>query len=80
MNEKTKIETMQLPFGQPWAWYADLNVVALSSTLDERGRQRALDELQDQWRRTSLHVVRDEPEPVTYPETRPMRAVSQMAR
>lgn len=81
MTEMTKIETVPLPSGQDWQWYADANVIALSPELDAHGRERALDEVQDHWRRSCLHVVHDdEPAPVAYPETRPMRAVSQFGR
>jgi hypothetical protein len=81
VNEKTKIETMPLPFGQEWELFADANVIVLSPELDARGRQRALDEIQSHWRRHSMHVVHsNEPQPVVYPQTQPMRAVSQIAR
>lgn len=77
----TKIETMPLPHNQDWAWYADANVIALSSALDAYGRERALDEVQTQWRHTHLHVVADEEQaPTFYPATQPMRAVSQLSR
>ena len=45
-----KIVTMALPYDQEWLWYPELNIVALAPHLDVEGRERALDELQAQWR------------------------------
>lgn len=59
MGEKTKIVTMKLKVGQDWAWFADLNVVALAEHLCAEGRERALSELQIHWRRSCLYVVPD---------------------
>lgn len=50
--EGAQIVTMSLPHGQAYAWFPELNIVALSSGLDKDGRERALDELQQEWRRT----------------------------
>jgi hypothetical protein len=55
---RPEIVTMPLPFGQDWLWYEEFNVVALAPHLDAAGRERALDELQAQWRQTlNLTVV-----------------------
>lgn len=69
MNEKTLIKTVSLPFGQDWALYSDANVVALSPRLDEAGRERALSEVADHWRRSCLRIVGadDEATRVTQP-------------
>lgn len=61
MNEDTLIKTMALPHGRLWEWYADANIIVLSPCLDEQGRESALNELQAQWRRSGLRVVRDGP-------------------
>jgi hypothetical protein len=53
----TDIVTMDLPFGQDWLWFAELNMVALAPHLDAAARERALDELQEEWRR-SVRLVR----------------------
>jgi hypothetical protein len=45
------VVTMELPHGQEALWYPDLNVVALAPHLDAAGRERALDELHQRWRR-----------------------------
>lgn len=57
MVEDTVFRTIELPDGVDWAWYPDLNVVALSVRLDCEGRQRAVDELQVHWRRSHLRLV-----------------------
>lgn len=59
MDEKTLVKTMSLPFGQPYAWYGDLNMVVLCPSLDDAGRKRAMDEVQAHWRRSCLQVVPD---------------------
>lgn len=46
------VEVDHLPFGQSAVWYADLNTVAVLRTLTPCERERALDDLQIQWRRT----------------------------
>lgn len=38
--------------GRDWVWHPSLNTVALADHLDAAGRERALDELQAEWRRT----------------------------
>jgi len=55
--EHTIIRTIDLPYDQDFAWYADLNVIALSSRLDCAGRLRALDEMQRTWKRQHLTAV-----------------------
>lgn len=70
MIAEPKIVTMPLPHGRDWLWYADLNIVALAPHLDDAGRDRAIDELQAEWRaavRSCLSVVRDGD-----PPTRPL--------
>lgn len=47
-----QIVTMPLAHGRKWRWFAELNIVALSPDLDQEGRERALDEMQREWRRT----------------------------
>lgn len=47
-----EIVTMPLPHGRDWLWYPELNLVALAPHLDVAGRDRALDELQAQWRQS----------------------------
>lgn len=57
---------MPLPHGRDWLWFADLNIVALAPHLDDIGRERALDELQDEWRasvRRRLAAVPAQPPP-----------------
>lgn len=46
-----QIVTMELPYDQDWLPYPDLGIVALAPHLDAAGRERALDELQAEWRR-----------------------------
>lgn len=58
MNEHTLVKTMQLPFGQPWTWYGDANVLVLSPDLKtEEQRQNAISEAVAHWRRNFLRVV-----------------------
>lgn len=57
MGERTIIRTMNLPDNQDYAWYPDLNVVALSSRLDAAGRQAAIDELHRSWKHQHLTAV-----------------------
>lgn len=59
VTEKTLIKTMELPYGQAWAWFADANVVGLSATLNDEERENALSEVQAHWRRACLTVVPD---------------------
>ena len=68
MSEQTLIKTLDLPCGQDWAWYADANIVGLGRHLDAEGRERALNEVQDHWRRSCLRVVGGDDEP-----TRPLQ-------
>jgi hypothetical protein len=56
-GEETKFVTMDLPEGQDFQWFGDLNVVALRTGLDCAGKQRALDELHRTWRRRHLSLV-----------------------
>lgn len=42
--------TMTLPHGREWLWYDDLGILALAPHLDAAGRERAVDEMQEQWR------------------------------
>lgn len=59
VNEETLIVTVDLPSGRDWAWFADCNTVGLGAHLDAAGRERALTELQDEWRRAFVRVVPD---------------------
>jgi hypothetical protein len=52
VNEATIIKTIELPYGQEWALYADANVIVLSPCLDNDGRRRAIDEVCAHWRQT----------------------------
>jgi hypothetical protein len=63
-----KIVTMPLPHGRDWLWYADLNLVALAPHLDDAGRERALDELQAEWRASIRRRLAAVP---SHPGTRP---------
>lgn len=42
--EPTVVHTQELPPRQRWVFHTDLNVLALSSALDDDGRQQAIDE------------------------------------
>lgn len=77
MNEKTLIKTLELPHGQNWAWYGDANIVVLSPCLDAEGREQALSELQDHWRRKCLRVVGldDEAQPTQPLTTVPRKSI-----
>lgn len=57
MAEETIIKTMDLPEGDDWVLYPDLNVIVLASRLDCAGRVRAIDEIQREWRRRHLRLV-----------------------
>lgn len=46
-----KIEIMEPAHGEDAVWHQELNIVVVSPRLDAAGRERALDELQRQWRR-----------------------------
>lgn len=43
-DEQSIVRTLDLPDGQDYVLYRDMNVVAVSSRLDEAGRERALTE------------------------------------
>jgi hypothetical protein len=55
----TEIVTMPLSRGRDWLWYKDLNILALAPHLDAEGRQRAVDEMQAEWREALMPAVRD---------------------
>lgn len=57
MNEETLVKTMELPRGQDWEWYGDLNMIVLAPHLCPEGRDRAISEVQKHWRRSCLRVV-----------------------
>lgn len=57
MAEETIIKILDLPEGKDCVWYGDANVLALSSRLDQAGRDRVLDEFQVQWRRAHIRIV-----------------------
>lgn len=65
MNEDTLIKTMPLPHGRDWEWYADANVVVLAPHLCPEERERALSELQAQWRRSGIRLVEGRSQPNT---------------
>lgn len=56
-SEETVFRTIELPNGQSWAWYPDLNIIAFAPHLDCAGRQRAIDEIQAQWRREHMRLA-----------------------
>lgn len=58
MLEYATVVRLDLHEGQTYAWYPDLNIVALARGLDEAGEQRALDELQAEWRATLRPAAR----------------------
>jgi hypothetical protein len=66
VNEDTLVKTMELPYGQDWAWFADANVVVLSPHLCDVQRDRALREVQEHWRRSCLRIL-----PIDHPVTQP---------
>lgn len=57
ITEQTILLTHVLPPGVDYRWIADCNVVVLSAGLDAAGRQRAIDDLQAQWRKRWLSPV-----------------------
>lgn len=57
VSEQTIFRTLDLSEGQDWVFFADLNVIGLSSRLDVLGRRRALDELIRTWRGEHLRLV-----------------------
>lgn len=59
VNEQTVFTCAELPEGdRDWVWHADLNVVELRKGMTLEQRLAALSELQSEWRREHLHVVR----------------------
>lgn len=57
-TEETVFMTMSLPEGRDYVWMADCNTVVLSDRLDCDGKILAVQELQRQWARAHLSVVR----------------------
>lgn len=57
MTEETVFRTIDLPPGRDWVWFPDLNVVGLRRGLDLAGKLRAIDELQEHWRRENLPLL-----------------------
>jgi hypothetical protein len=57
MIEQTVFRTMELPQGQDYLPFPELNVVVLSDRLNCEGRRRAIEEYQAQWRRRHMHLV-----------------------
>lgn len=55
--EETVVVTIDLPEGKDYEWFAEANVVGLSRRLDEAGRQQALCQMFQEWRRSHLRVV-----------------------
>ena len=56
--EETVFRVMCLPDGRDWMHFADLNMVGLSDRLDLDGRIAAVVELQKQWKREHLALIR----------------------
>lgn len=57
-EETTQVVTMDLSStGRDWVWYDDLRIVALDVSLDEAGRDRALSEIHQLWRRKCLEAI-----------------------
>lgn len=46
------VEVESLPFGQRAVWHSDLNIVSVLRHLSRQERDEALDQLQDEWRRS----------------------------
>lgn len=65
----SKVITMPLPNGRDWLWYSDLDIVALAPHLDVAGRERALDELQAEWRRDTRRHLYAVPATESEPES-----------
>lgn len=55
--EETVFRTINLPAGQDWAYYSDVNVLAFGSHLDCEGKMRAFAEMQADWRMRHLRLV-----------------------
>lgn len=55
--EETVFRTIDLPAGQDWKYYPDLNVLAFSSRLDCEGKLRAFEAAQEDWRLRHLRLV-----------------------
>lgn len=47
-----EIVILEPSFGEDAVWHPGLNIVTVSPRLDAAGRERALDELQAEWRRS----------------------------
>jgi hypothetical protein len=60
-NPHTSEETVVLigwsPYGRNWTWHPEANVLVLSPCLSEAGRERAISELQDHWRKHCIRIV-----------------------
>lgn len=56
-EEKTYVRILDLPEGRDWVWFSDANMIGLSRRLDAAGRERALVELQEHWRRNCLRAT-----------------------
>lgn len=54
----TEIVTMPLSRGRDWLWYPEFNILALAPHLDAAGRERAVDEMQVEWRQSLIPVAR----------------------
>lgn len=57
LNEHTVIVEVDLPGGEDWRWFGELNVLALRRGLDDPARQAAIDEMQLWWRREHARLV-----------------------
>lgn len=74
-----KVVTLPLPHGRDWLYYPDLNILALAPHLDLAGRERALDELQAEWRtsmRRRLSLVHYPGPPLHLIPRRPLESSS----
>lgn len=57
MTEETLVRELDLPEGVDFVWHGDLNLVVLRRGMTCDQRERAIDELQRQWRRAHLRLV-----------------------
>jgi hypothetical protein len=77
VNEATIIKTIELPFGQEWALYADANVIVLSPCLDgEGGAGRSTRSAPTGARRSPGRSARSDPDSAS---TQPLASVSAAA-
>lgn len=56
-SEETLILIGRPAHGRDWVWHPDANLLVISPCLDEAGRERAISEAQDHWRKLCVRVV-----------------------